>query len=170
MKRSARTALLLVLLLLPAAGRTQEDNLDSIERDLAGVLKEMDAMTSELDRIKDIVAVPKASMLRVEVFKGGDLPAPVTARLIVGGKVEEEREWPKGERDAFAGGSPLVFQVPMLPGSYAGRFETGHASWKTPPAAEFRGDLKKGETLLLRVRLALPPGKTVPVLVPMTEK
>ncbi len=173
MKRCAAAILPIVpllLLLLPGVGRAAEESLGAVEKDLSSVLKEMDAMSSELDRIKETVAVPRASSIRVEIVRGGDVPAPVAARLYIGGKVEEERDWSKGERDAFLGGSPLVFQVPLLPAAYAGRFEITHASWKTLPAVEFKGDLGKGETLLLRVKLHIPPGKNAPILSPVTEK
>jgi hypothetical protein len=169
MKRAAAAALL-IFLLLPSATRAEEESLEAIEKDLSSVIKEMDAMSSELDRIQEITAAPKATALRVEIHRGADLPAPVTGRLLVGGKVEEAREWSRAEREAFSVASPLVFQVPFLPGTYSARFEIAHPGWKAAPSADFPADLRKGETFLRKLRLSLSPGTAVPVLVPMAEK
>lgn len=169
MKRTAATALILFCLALPAATRAAEESLEAIENDLSALLKEMDAISSELERIQEITAAPKATAIRVEIHKGANLPAPVAGRILVRGNVEEKREWTTAERDAFAGGAPLVFQVPFLPGTYAARLEVAHPTWKVTPGADFQASLSKGETLLVRLRLSVPPGKTDPVLVPLPE-
>lgn len=169
MKRAA-SAVLLLCLLLPAGIRAEGESLEAIEKDLSSIVKEMDAMSSELDRIQDLAAVPKATSIRVEIRGGAGLPAPAAGRLLVLGKVEEEKEWSRAERDVFPGGSPLVFQVPFLPGSHNARFEVAHPSWKARPSADFQAVLRKGDTFLLKLRLSLPPGKAEPVLVPAEDK
>ena len=170
MKRVAAAAAILASLLLPAAIRAEGESLEAVEKDLSSIIKEMDSMSSELDRIQELVAAPRATALRVEIRRGDDLPAPLTGRLRVGGKVEEEKEWSKAERDGFSGASPLVFQVPFLPGTHTARLEIVHPSWKTPPAADFSAILRKGETFLLKLRLSRPAGAADPVLVPVAEK
>ncbi|MDA8123288.1 MAG: hypothetical protein M0Z38_12090 [Deltaproteobacteria bacterium] len=164
MRRSAATIVLFICLFLPSAIMAAEESLEAVETDLAAVLKEMDAMSSELDRIEEFTAAPKATALRIEILKVGDLPGPVSGRLHLGGSVEHEKEWSRSERDLFAGGAPLVLQVPVLPGAYAGRIEVAHPAWKTTPAADFQANARKGETVVLKLLLAAPPGKADPVL------
>jgi hypothetical protein len=164
MRRSAATFFLFICLLLPSAARAAEESLEAIETDLAAVLKEMDAMSSELDRIREFTAAPKATALRIEILKGADLPGPVSGRLLLQGSVEEEREWSRAERESFAGGAPLVLQIPLLPGTYAGRIEIAHPSWKSTPAADFQANARKGETVLLKLVLSAHPEKADPVL------
>jgi hypothetical protein len=168
--KQAMFAALLLCLLLPAGIRAQGESLEVIEKDLSSIVKEMDLISSELDRIQDLAAAPRATEIRVEIRGGAGLPAPAAGRLLVHGKVEEEKEWSRAERDAFPGGSPLVFQVPFLPGTYNARFEAVHPSWKARPSADFQAVLRKGDTFLLKLRLSIPPGKTEPVLVLSEEK
>jgi hypothetical protein len=164
MRRSAANFVLFICLLLPSAALAAEESLEAVETDLAAVLREMDAMSSELDRIQEFTAAPKATALRIEILKGADLPGPVSGRLLLQGSVEEKREWSRSERDSFAGGAPLVLQIPLLPGTYAGRIEIAHPSWKSTPAADFQANARKGETVLLKLVLSAPPEKTDPVL------
>ena len=164
MRRYAATFVLFICLLLPSAALAAEESLETVEADLAAVIKEMDAMSSELDRIREFTVAPKATALRIEILKGGDLPGPISGRLHLQGSVEGEKEWSKAERDMFAGGAPLVLQVPVLPGAYAGRIEIAHPAWKTTPAADFQANARKGETVLLKLLLSTHPGKTDPVL------
>lgn len=164
MRRPAATFVLFVCLFLPSAVRGAEESLEAVETDLAAALKEMDALSSEIDRIREFTAAPKATALRIEILKGADLPGPVSGRLLLQGSVEEEREWSRAERESFAGGAPLVLQVPLLPGTYGGRIEIAHPSWKSTPAADFQASARKGETVLLKLLLSAPPGKVDPVL------
>lgn len=164
MRRAAATILLSIFPFLPCAALAAEGSPETVESELAAILKEMDAMSSELDRIEEITAAPKATGLRIEIHKAGNPPGPVSARLLLKGTVEDEREWSRAERESFAGGTPLVFQVPILPGAYAGRIEIAHPSWKSNAAAEFQANPRKGETVLIKLVLSVLPGKTDPAL------
>ncbi|MBI5576595.1 MAG: hypothetical protein HY896_09575 [Deltaproteobacteria bacterium] len=164
------TAVLLLLLLHPAILLAEGDSLEAIEKDLSSIIKEMDAMSSELDRIQDLAAAPKATAIRVEIVGGAGFPAPFSGRLSIGGKTENERDWTKSERDAFSGGAPLGFQAPLLPGTYSARFEIVHPSWTVAPSADFQAILKKGETFVLKLNVSPIPGKSEPVLAPVREK
>ncbi len=164
MRNAFATILLSALLLLPCAARSAQGSAEGVESDLAAILKEMDAMSSELDRIEEITAAPKATGIRIEIRKSGNPPGPASAHLKLKGASEEDREWSRAERESFADGLPLVFQAPVLPGAYAGRIEIAHPSWKSRPSAEFQATAKKGETVLIRLVLTPVPGKTEPAL------
>lgn len=170
------TALLLILPFLglaayPRAGRAAEDATDAIEKELLSVLREMDALSSEFARIEEVVAVPKATFLRLEIRRAGDLPAPASSKVYLSGKEETGHDWSREEKDRLLSGDrPVVLDVPVLPGAYEGRLLLSHPSWKTSPTFDFRSSVKAGETFLLRVTLSLPPGSKVPVLVPTPEK
>jgi hypothetical protein len=177
MKNPCRLAALLLILpflglaAFPRAGRAAEDATDAIEKELLSVLREMDALSSELARIEEIVAVPKATSLRLEIRRAGDLPAPASSKMYLSGKVEAERDWSREEKERFlSGAGPVVLDVPALPGAYEGVLLLSHPSWKTSPAFTFRPTVKAGGTYLLRVTLSLPPGSKEPVLVPTPEK
>ncbi|MGE5189739.1 MAG: hypothetical protein ACM3NF_06750 [Gemmatimonadota bacterium] len=169
MMRQAAAAALLLSVLLPAPARPADPgSLDAIEKDLAAILSEMDAIRSELDRISEISAAPKATGVRLEIHGSGGAPAPAGFRLLVGGRLEEEREFGKAERNAFAGGSaPIVVEVPLLPGSYQARIELSHPYWKGRPAADFTVGVKTGATALLRFRLSAATGGGPPALTPI---
>ena len=158
MKSTCRfTTLLLILPFLgfaafPRAGRAAEDATDAIEKELGSVLREMDALSSELARIEEIVAVPKATSLRLEIRRSGNLPAPSSLKVFLSGV------------------GPVVLDVPALPGAYEGRLLLSHPSWKASPTFDFRPAVKAGGTFLLRLTLSLPPGSEAPVLVPTPEK
>ncbi len=176
MKNPCRFTMLLLILpflglaAFPRAGRAAEDATGAIEKELVSVLREMDALSSELARIEEIVAVPKATSLRLEIRRAGDLPAPSSLKVYLSGKVEAERDWSREEKDRFlSGGGPVVLDMPALPGAYEGRLLLSHPSWKATPTFDFRPSVKTGETFLLRVTLPLPPGSKSPVLVPTPE-
>jgi len=174
MKRSAAAAAIL-LCLFPAAGSpappTAPEPLEAIEKDLAAILSEMDTVRAELDRIAELSSLPKATGVRIEIHGTGGAAAPAAVRLLVGGKTEDEREFGKAERDAFAGGgSPLVVQLPLLPGSYKARIELSHQYWKAPLSADFPVGVKTGETALVRFRLSPTAGNGPPALAPMGGK
>ncbi len=180
MKRAAAAACLSLCLLFlfpasPAAadskGATGE-SMEAVEKDLVNILKEMESIQSELDRLEEIAAFPKATGIRIEIHRGGLDPAPVRMRILVQGKVEDERDFTKAERDAFSGNIPLplVFQMPYLPGSHQCRFEVLHPSWTVAPFAEFQATIRKGETSLVRFRLSSPKGKGNPVLSLIKDK
>lgn len=170
MKRIAITILIFIFSFSPAVSAAAEESLEAAEKDLAAAIAEMDAISSELDRLQEMVAMPKATMLRIEIRKGSGAQVPISGRVLLQGNVEEEREWAKAERDAFAGGTPLVVLVPVLPGTYAGRVEIAHPSWKTTPGAEFQAAARKGETVLLRYLLSAVPGRSEPALSRVAEK
>lgn len=177
MKKPCRLAMILLILpflglaAFPRAGRAAEDATDAIEKELLTVLREMDALSSELARIEEIVSVPKATTLRLEIRRAGDLPAPTSSRIYLSGKVEAERDWSREEKGRFlSGDGPVVLDVPALPGAYEGRLLLFHPSWKTSPDFNFRPTVKAGGTFLLRVTLSLPPGSKDPVLLPSPEK
>lgn len=167
MKRIAAPALLLCALAWPAAVPAAGETAERIEKELTSVLKEMDAIRSELDRIDDMTRLPKATGVRIEIQGSGAVPAPAVLRLSLQGRTEEERTFGRAERDAFAAGSsPLVLQLPLLAGSYAARIELFNPSWKTVPAADFPLSVAKGETATLRFTLGPSAGRADPVLTP----
>lgn len=179
MKNPSRLAKLLLILLIlpflglaafPRAGRAEEDATDAIEKELLSVLGEMDALSSELARIEEIVAVPKATSFRIEIRGVGEIAPPVSARLLLSGKTGAEREFSKEERDAFLSNSgSIVWNIPALPGLYEARLVLSHPYAKQSPSFEFRPSVKAGEAFLLRVTLSLPTGSKAPVLVQTPE-
>jgi hypothetical protein len=174
--RVRRLALLSILAALclaapPPWARAAEDATDAIEKDLLGILKEMDALSAELERIEEIAVTPRPTSIRVEIRKEGAVPAPAAWKLLLDGKPEMDREWSKGERERFqAGTEPLVLNAPLLPGTHEARLELSHPSWKTPAVHLVRSTVRTGETVRVRLTLTLPAGKQEPVLVPVTEK
>jgi len=177
MKNPCRlTALLLILPLLglaafPRAGRAAEDAINPIEKELLSVLREMDALSSEFARIEEVIAVPKATSFRIEIRRGGEMEPPTSAKLLFSGKTEAEHEFSRAERDAFLSESgAIVWNVPVLPGSYEARLVLSHPFAKQSPSFDFRPSLKAGETFLLRLNFVFAKGKTGPVLVPAPEK
>lgn len=168
-----RILLILPLLLVAASPRSggAADATDAIEKELLSVLGEMDALSSELARIEEVVAVPKATSVRIEIRGIGEIAPPASAKLLLSGKTEAEREFSKEERDAFHPGSgAIVWNIPVLPGVYEGRLVLSHPYATRSPSFDFRPSVKSGETFLLRVTLSLPPGSNAPVLVPTPEK
>lgn len=171
MRKVAAVAAVLILL-VPAPGTpAAPESLEAIEKDLSAILSEMDAIRTELDRIGELSAVPKATGVRIEIHGAAGVPAPAAVRFLVGGKPEDEREFGKAEREAFAGGSfPLVVQLPLLPGSYRARIELSHPYWKAGPAADFPVAVTTGTIALVRLRLSAPTGKGSPSLTPVGGK
>ena len=161
------------LLSWPASALAAAETADAVEKDLAALFQRMDAMKTELDRIEDLAAVPKATMLRIEIMPDATAPVPpVHARFLVDGKVEDEREWSKVERESFSDRHvpmPLVFVIPYLPGSYPSRIEVQNPAWKSPVAFDFTAAMRKGETIALRLRLGTPAGKAEPQLTKAPE-
>jgi hypothetical protein len=170
--RTLGAAALLLCLLVAARTGVAGETVEEVERDLAAVLREMRALEAEMDLLEETAAIPKATGIRLEIHRAGEVDAPARGRVLVGGKVEHEREWPAADRHAFSGrpSAPAVFLLPCLPGEYAGRFELFHPAWSSPPAADFRATVKKGEILTVRLRLALPAGKRSPSLTLVGEK
>lgn len=167
MKRSAAAALLLCLVHASGALAAPESP-GEIEKELSAILAEMDAIRAELDGIAELSSMPKVTGVRIEIHGAGAATPPAAIRLLVGGKTEDEREFAKAERDAFSGGaSPLVVQLPLLPGAHKARIELSHPYWKAPVSADFPVDVKTGTTALFRFRLSSPAGKSSPVLTPM---
>ncbi len=169
-------ALLLFLPLLglaatPRASPAAEDATEAIGKELHSVLREMDTLSSELARIEEIVAVPKATSLRIEIRRVGEIASPVSAKLFLAGKAEAEREFPKEERDAFHSGSgPIVWNVPLLPGSYEARLVLSHPYSTQSPSFEFRPSVKGGETFTLRLSLVFTKDGNGAALVVSPEK
>ena len=171
MKRSAAVAALLFCLMWASGVPAAQESLEAIEKDLSAILSEMEAIRAELDRIAEISSLPKATGVRIEIHGVGGAAAPAAVRVLVGGKTEYEREFGKAERDAFAGGtSPLVVELPLLPGSQQARIELSHPYWNAPLPADFPVDVKTGTTALFRFRLSAPAGKGAPALKPMGGK
>ena len=174
--RVRRLALLSILAALclaasPTWARGAEDATDAIEKDLLGILKEMDALSSEMERIEEIAVTPRPTSIRIEIRKGGAVPAPAAWKLFLDGKQEMDREWSKGERERFqAGSESLVLNAPLLPGTHEARLELSHPSWKKPVVHLLRSTVRTGETFRVRLTLTLPAGKQEPVLVQVTEK
>ena len=169
-------ALLLILPLLslaafPRAGLAAEDATDVIEKELRSILLEMDALSSELARIEEVVALPMATSVRIEIRGAGEIGPPVSAKLLFSGKTGAERDFSREERNAFQSDSgPIVWTIPVLPGQYEARLVLSHPYAKQSPSFEFRPSLKVGETFLLRLTLGFAKGKTGAVLVPSPEK
>jgi hypothetical protein len=167
MKNPCRLATLLLVLpflwvaATPPAGRAEENANDAIEKELLSVLREMDALSSELTRIEEIVAVPKATSLRIEIRGAGEIAPPASAKLLLSGKTEAERDFSKEERDAFLSNSGMIaWNIPVLPGLYEARLVLSHPYGKQSPSFDFRPSLKAGETFLLRLTLGFSKGKT----------
>jgi hypothetical protein len=155
----------------PQWARGAGDATDAIEKDILGILKEMDALSAEMERIEEIAVTPRPTSIRVEVRKGGAVPAPAGWKLFLDGKPEMDREWSKGERERFQSGSePLVLNAPLLPGTHEARLELSHPSWKSPAVHLVRSTVRAGETFRVRLTLTLPAGKQEPALVQVTEK
>ncbi|MDD5761962.1 MAG: hypothetical protein PHP88_05560 [bacterium] len=176
MKNPCRlTALLLILPLLELAAfpryvRAAEDAEDAIGKELLSVNREMDTLSSELDRIAEIATVPKATSLRIEIRRAGEISPPASAKLLLSGKTGAEREFSKEERDAFLSGSgAIVWNIPVLPGPYEARLVLSHPYAKQSPSFEFRPSPKAGETFLLRLTLGFAKEKTGAVLVASPE-
>lgn len=157
-----------ILLMSPPAVAPAAETAEAVEKDLSAVFQRMDAMKAELDRIEELAAAPKATMLRIEILADGSAPvAPVKARFLVDGRVEDEREWSKVERESFSDRHvpmPLVFVIPYLPGSWPARLEVQNPAWKTPPTFDFQAAMRKGETTVLRLRFGAANGKAEPSL------
>lgn len=166
---SASAFLMCLLLLFATRAWGAGDSIAEVEKDLSSAVKEMDALRGELDRLEELAAFPRATGIRVEIQGEGKVPAPVRGRLLVQGKVEEEREWPTSDREAFSGqiSIPVAMQLPYLPGGYSARLELFHPSWKTPASAEFRLEVRKGEIAAVRLRLAPQPGTPLLSLLPV---
>jgi hypothetical protein len=170
-QRIAGICVLLAFSCLPPPARGAEDAVDPIERELAAALKEMDALASELDRIEEIAMTPKATSVRVEIRRAGNVPAPAALRLYLSGKPEPEREWTKADRDRFLSGTePVVIVAPILPGTREARLVLIHPSWKKFPSHDFRPAVSPGGTFLLRLTLAAQPEGNEPALAPSPEK
>ncbi|MBI5904828.1 MAG: hypothetical protein HZB86_04670 [Deltaproteobacteria bacterium] len=170
-QRIAGICVLLVFSCLPQPSRGADDAVDPIERELAATLKEMDALSAELDRIEEIAATPKATSVRFEIRRSGNVPAPAALRLYLSGKPEPEREWTKADRDRFLSGTePVVFVAPILPGTQEARVVLTHPTWKVSPSRDFRPAVSPGGTFLLRLTLAAQPDGNEPSLVPSPEK
>jgi hypothetical protein len=169
--RVRRLALLPILAALCLAAPPQhacraEDATDAIEKDLLGILKEMDALSAELERIEEIAVTPRPTSIRVEIRKGGAVPVPVAWKLFIGGKLEMEREWSKGERERFQSDSePLVLNAPLLPGTHEVRLELSYPLGKRPVVHDVVPTVGAGETFRIRLTLTLPAGKQDPALV-----
>ncbi len=152
----------------PLSPARSAETAEAVEKDLAAVFQRMDAMKAELDRIDELAAAPKATMLRVEITTDSTAPvAPVIARFLVDGKVEDEREWSKIERESFSDRNvpmPLVFVIPYLPGTYSARIEIQNPAWKTAVTFDFQAAMRKGETTALQLRLGTTAGKPEPAL------
>lgn len=170
------TALLLLLSFLglaafPRAVRAEEDANDAIGKELLSILREMDALSSELARIEEISVVPKATSLRIEIRRVGEISPPASAKLFLSGRTAAEREFSKEERDAFISGSgAIVWNIPVLPGPYEARLVLSHPYAKQSPSFEFRPSPKAGETFPLRLTLGFAKEKTGAVLVASPDK
>lgn len=177
MKNPCRITMLLLILsflglaAFPRALRAEEDANDTIGKELISILREMDSLSSELDRIEEISVVPKATSLRIEIRRGGEISPPASAKLFLSGKTAAEREFSKEERDAFLSGSgTIVWNIPVLPGPYEARLVLSHPYAKQSPSFEFRPSPKAGETFPLRLTLGFAKEKTGAVLVASPDK
>jgi hypothetical protein len=168
-----------ILLLLPLVGLAafphsvpaEDDPTDAIEKELVSVLREMDSLSEELDRIGEISAVPKATSIRIEIRGTGEIAPPVSGKLLLSGKPEADREFSREERDAFlAGSGAIVWNVPVLPGRYEARLVLAHPYAHQSPSFVFRPSLAPGETFLLRLTLRFAEGKAGAMLVASPEK
>lgn len=150
---------LAVALLAPPAGAAPPaapapGPAEAVEREIESLLRELEAIRAELDRLGEVAEVPRATGIRIEILKDGDVGIPSSARLVVEGRTEDERGWTRAEREAFAAGSsPLAIQLPFLPGSRPARIELLSPAWKEPAAADFQLAVRAGETAVLRFRL-----------------
>jgi hypothetical protein len=143
-----------------------EDATYAIEKDLLRIIKEMEALSVELQRIEETAFPPGPTSIHVEIRKEGPVPAPAAWKLVVGGKQEMGRKWSEGERERFQSDSEsLVLNAPLLPGTHETWLELSHPSWKRPAVHVFRSTVGAGETFRIRLRLALPTGKQEPALV-----
>jgi hypothetical protein len=155
----------------PRSGWTAEDATDAIEKELHSVLREMDTLSSELDRISEIASVPKSTSLRIEIGGIGEIAPPLSAKLLLSGKTEAEREFTKQERDAFhLPSGVIVWNVPMLPGQHDARIVLSHPYANQSPSFEFRPTLKPGEAFRLRLTLKFAKEKSGAVLTASPEK
>ncbi len=171
MKRIAAAAAVLVCLVSASGVTAAPESLEAIEKDLSAILSEMDTIRLELDRIGELSSMPKATGVRIETQGAAGAQAPAAARFVVGGKAGDEREFGKAERDAFQNGkSPLVVELPLLPGSYQARIVLSHPRWKVPPSADFAVAVKPGTTALVRFKLSAPARKKPPALSPVGGK
>lgn len=172
MKRAITAALLAACLLLAGGRAGAGESMENVEKDLADILKEMTGIESELDRLEQVAAFPKATGVRIEVHRGGAVAAPVRGRILMQGTLEDERELQGGDRDAFSGpiALPIVFRLPCLPGEYRARVELYHPSWKKPPSAEFPVRVTAGEIATVRLRLSPAGGKPSPSLSVLGEE
>lgn len=163
--RPTAVALLLCVVVLPLPAPGAEEALGGIERDLDALVRELDSVRVELDRLGEIAVSPGQTGLRVEIARGGEVPAPASSLVVVDGKTEDDREFSRPERDGFGEGSrPLVVRVPLTPGLHAARIELSHPDWKGKAAADFRIAVRPGETAHLRFRILPAPGKPAPGL------
>jgi hypothetical protein len=171
MKRHRLAAACLFLQILglaasPGPARPAEDAADAIEKELGSLLREMDALSSELDRIGEIAAVPKATSLRIEIRRTGEIAPPASAKLILSGKTAAEREFTREEKDAFLSDQgAIVWNVPVLPGAYEARLVLSHPFSKQSPSFDFHPSPKPGETQLLRLTLGFAAGAPGRVIV-----
>ncbi len=176
MKPSSRLAASVLFLLFafasaPFPAHAAEDPADAIGKELQTVLRELDILSSELDRIGEISTVPKATLLRLEIRKGGEVPAPTSVKVFLSGKTAVDRELTAAEKERFlAGVEPVVLNVPILPGAYEGRLLLSHKSWKIPPSHDFRPSVKAGETFRLRLSVSASREKKAPVLAVSPEQ
>lgn len=167
-RRFPIAAALLLALAAPVPAAGAEDSIAEVEKDLSTILREMESVRGELDRLEELAAFPRATGIRIEVGRKGNVAAPVRSRLLVQGAVEDEHEWSAADRESFAGriSIPLVIQLPWLPGGSTARLELFHPSWKSPAAADFRIEVRKGEIETVRLLLVHSPGKAAPALAP----
>lgn len=177
MKNPCRPATFLMIMSLlcfvafPRAVRAEEDANDAIAKELLSILREMDALSAELDRIEEISVVPKATALRIEIRRSGEIAPPASAKLFLSGRTAAEREFSKEERNAFISGSgAIVWNIPVLPGPYEARLVLSHPYAKQSPSFEFRPSPKAGETFPLRLTLGFAKEKTGAVLVASPDK
>lgn len=167
MKKIVLFAALTAMSLAPVRGlaAAPAPSQDNVEKELTAILGEMDALRAELDRIEELARTPKATGVRIEIVGEGNVTPPASVRIVVGGRVEGEREWGKAERNAFPeGGVPLTATVPLLPGSYAARVELYGPAWKSALAVDVPLEVRTGQTAGLRLKLAAVPGSPVPAL------
>ncbi len=163
---------LFLLTLVPPLPAPAADSMEQVERELSEVLRELDEIRSEVERIEEFLAFPKATGIRIELHREGDVAAPARGRVLVRGIVEDEREWTRGEREAFQGPGSLAiaWQVPLLPGSFPAKVELFHPAWRTPPSVEIPLTLARGEVVTVKLRLYQPKGGAAPALAPAGRK
>jgi hypothetical protein len=135
------------------------DPVDPLEKELTALGKRLDALSSELDRAADMASAPVATSVTLEIAGGKGAAAPTGYRLLVDGRVEEERDFGRVERELFSreeGASPLVVRVPVLPGAHTVRIDLSGAGWKAAPSSEVAVTTAKGDTPSFRLRLGPP--------------